>query len=165
MSETHGHSGLSNEEYYARLPRKRIVAAVLTFFEGQLLIVKPTYQSHWLIPGGVVEAHESPLSGARREFEEEIGFKIEIEKLLLVDHTLKFEPFHDEALHFLFKGRDLTRDDLARIKLPPNELSEFACLPLDQAFALFSPYLAARVKTACEGEPRGVLSENGKLVP
>ncbi|MEO0768780.1 MAG: NUDIX hydrolase [Cyanobacteria bacterium J06649_4] len=35
--------------------------------EGRLLILKPTYRNDWLIPGGVVEANESPRHACMRE--------------------------------------------------------------------------------------------------
>jgi len=61
-------------KYYDSLPKKRMASGVLYLNEvRELLIVKPTYRDHWLIPGGVVEINESPLQAARREVKEELG--------------------------------------------------------------------------------------------
>ncbi len=57
-----GKQVMANSNYYKRLPRKRMGAGVLFFDRaGNLLIVKPRYKAGWTIPGGVVEAGESPL--------------------------------------------------------------------------------------------------------
>jgi len=65
-----------HEEWWAGLPKKVVSAGVLFLDEnGRVLIVKPTYKDHWQLPGGVIEAHESPASGALREVQEEIGLR------------------------------------------------------------------------------------------
>ena len=52
------------DDYTATLPRKRMAAAVL-FFDAadRLLLVEPTYKPTWELPGGTVEADESPRAG------------------------------------------------------------------------------------------------------
>lgn len=56
------------------LPRKRMGSGVLVRDElGRVLVVKPTYKQSWEIPGGAVEADESPRTTCRREVEEELG--------------------------------------------------------------------------------------------
>jgi ADP-ribose pyrophosphatase YjhB (NUDIX family) len=48
-------------DYTAGLPMKRMAAGALFFNANrQILIVQPTYRESWLVPGGIVEAHESP---------------------------------------------------------------------------------------------------------
>ena len=52
----------------ADLPRKRVGAGVLFFdAEGRVLLVEPTHKDDWEIPGGWVEADESPYESAIRE--------------------------------------------------------------------------------------------------
>ena len=41
--------------------------------QDRVLIVEPTYHDHWNLPGGVVQANESPYAAARREIGEELG--------------------------------------------------------------------------------------------
>lgn len=55
-------------------PRKRMAAGAL-FLDatGRVLLVEPTYKDRWEIPGGMVEADESPYEAARREVKEELG--------------------------------------------------------------------------------------------
>lgn len=48
-------------DFVHSLPRKRMAASMLfSNIEGEVLLVEPTYKQHWELPGGVVEADESP---------------------------------------------------------------------------------------------------------
>ena len=61
-------------DYTATLPRKRMGAAVLlSDHDGRVLLVEPTYKDYWEIPGGSVEADESPYTAVVREIREELG--------------------------------------------------------------------------------------------
>jgi 8-oxo-dGTP diphosphatase len=61
-------------DYTATLPTKRIAASVLfTGSDGRILLVEPTYKDYWEVPGGAVEAGESPRAAAVREVGEELG--------------------------------------------------------------------------------------------
>ena len=76
--------GLS--EYYASLPRKRIGAGLLCRdADDRILLVQPTYKPTWELPGGAVEAGESPAACAAREVKEELGVDLPIGRLLVVD--------------------------------------------------------------------------------
>lgn len=97
------------------------------FFDGtgHLLLVKPSYKPTWEIPGGVVEANESPKLCCQREVLEEIGLEREIGRLLIVDYMSETES-STEALMFVFLGGILTPSDIAQIQLPPEEFSQTA---------------------------------------
>jgi 8-oxo-dGTP diphosphatase len=62
-------------DYTAGLPTKRMAAAVLFFDDtDRLLLVDPAYtKTYWELPGGCVEADESPRAAAVREIQEELG--------------------------------------------------------------------------------------------
>ena len=49
-----------------------LVAAGVLFFDeqGRVMLVDPTYKPGWEIPGGYVEAGESPLEACVREVKE-----------------------------------------------------------------------------------------------
>ncbi|WP_405495010.1 NUDIX domain-containing protein [Nocardia sp. NBC_00511] len=73
-------------EYVAALPRKRMGAGALFVDElDRVLLVEPTYKDYWELPGGVVEANESPLAAAVREIDEELGLTVTLGRLLAVD--------------------------------------------------------------------------------
>ncbi|MEV6596890.1 NUDIX hydrolase [Actinoplanes sp. NPDC051346] len=61
-------------DFTTTLPRKRMGAAVLLSDDrGRVLLVEPTYKDHWEIPGGAVEADESPYAAAMREVDERLS--------------------------------------------------------------------------------------------
>lgn len=74
------------DDYLASLARKRMAAAVLfTDPRGRLLLVEPTYKDYWEVPGGAVDADESPYDAAVREVKEELGLPVSPGRLLVVD--------------------------------------------------------------------------------
>ena len=76
---------MDDAEWYASLPGfPASGAALLTDAAGAVLLVKPWYRDHWLLPGGVTEAGESPRQCAEREAAEEIGVAVTATALLAV---------------------------------------------------------------------------------
>ena len=58
-------------EYTSSLPGKRMGAGVLFTDEtGRLLLVEPTYKPTWEIPGGAMEADESPRDARNSDWTE-----------------------------------------------------------------------------------------------
>ena len=56
------------EQYVAGLTRRRMAAGVLLRdCAGRVLVVEPSYKPNWELPGGAVEADESPWAAATRE--------------------------------------------------------------------------------------------------
>jgi ADP-ribose pyrophosphatase YjhB (NUDIX family) len=70
------------------LPGKHMAAGVLFRDRAnRVLLVEPSYKPNWEIPGGVVEADESPWAAASRELAEELGWDGPVGRLLVVDHV------------------------------------------------------------------------------
>jgi hypothetical protein len=44
----------------ARQARKRVAADLLIHNRGNVLLVDPVYKPNWDLPGGMIEANESP---------------------------------------------------------------------------------------------------------
>ena len=64
------------DQYVAALARKRMAAGVLFRDKaGRVLLLEPSYKPSWEIPGGAVEADESPWATATRELSEELGWE------------------------------------------------------------------------------------------
>ena len=124
----------------------RIAAGALYLDEnGRVLLIQPTYKSHWDIPGGYVEPGESPLQACRREIREELGLTRPIGDLLVVD----WAPADDEGdkLLFVFNGGTLSRDDLSGFQ-PSSEIAGWDFVGLDAMAGNVPDRLDRRIRTA-----------------
>ena len=138
---------MADETFYLAQPRKRMAAGALLFDRsGRVLLVKPTYRDLWGIPGGGVEADESPKAGCERELTEELGLVRSVARLLVVGWKSAAPP-QNEALLFVFHGGVLTDDDLAAIRLPLDELSAYELVEPGETPALL-PYRTGRCVAA-----------------
>ncbi|MEU6183027.1 NUDIX hydrolase [Streptomyces coeruleorubidus] len=122
-------------------------AAIITDEVGRVLLVHPTYREDdsWLLPGGVVEAGEHPHVTCRREITEELGLDLPLSAVLAV-HS--FSPHHPDLqpatacpgeIRFVFDGGTLTPDQVEAIRLPREELSEYAFLETRDAVQRLRP--------------------------
>jgi len=136
---------MDDKTYQASLPKKSMAAGALFWDEnGRILLVNPTYKEPWEIPGGSVEAQESPRQACIREIKEELGLDWQPERLLCVDYVSQ-QPDKLEALIFIFVGGLLDPAAIARLKLPGDELSEFRFCTLAEAVALVNGRLGRRI--------------------
>jgi 8-oxo-dGTP pyrophosphatase MutT (NUDIX family) len=137
-------------DYTATLPRKRMGAGVLFTDEaGLVLLVEPTYKDYWEIPGGAVEADESPYAAACREVREELGLNRPPGRLLVLDWVPP-SPGRTEGLMTVFDGGNLSQADLASIRVPPAELRGWALCTEQQQRERLSPLLARRAAAALQ---------------
>ncbi|MFI6077336.1 NUDIX domain-containing protein [Actinoplanes sp. NPDC051343] len=154
------------EDFTATLPRKRMGAgALLTDDRGRLLLVEPTYKPYFEIPGGAVEADESPHTAVVRELEEELGLSVQPGRMLVVDWVPP-RPDRSEGLMMVFDGGILTPAETERIRLPADELRSWAWCSERQAGELLSELLARRVSAAVRARAEGtmVYLDNGYFV-
>ena len=136
--------------YQKTLPKKRMSAgAIFRNVEGDVLLVNPTYKEPWEIPGGIVEANESPKQGCIREVKEEIGLTINPSRLLLIGYRPESE-MATESLTFHFYGGTLDASDIDRIVLQLDELSEFRFIPPRELDNYLAPAEARRVQLGLE---------------
>lgn len=137
------------------LPRKRISSGCLLYdAQGRLLLVDPTYKKYWEIPGGAVEAGESPWAACVREVREELGLDITPARLLCVDYSAETRT-RTESLNFIFDGGCLSNDDIARIVLPANELRAYQFVAPADAGAHLTRRLRRRVERSLEALATG----------
>ncbi|MFN2134809.1 MAG: NUDIX domain-containing protein [Candidatus Promineifilaceae bacterium] len=137
---------MDNKARQASLPKKRISSGMLLFDQaGRLLVVEPAYKETWELPGGVVEANESPRQAAIRETAEELGLLCEPLRLLAVDYSGETDR-RTESIHFIFLGPVLTSEQVAAIRLPLEELRSFRFLPPKEASRLLNRKLRRRVR-------------------
>jgi 8-oxo-dGTP diphosphatase len=152
--------------FYESLPAKRVAAAAL-FLRGQdeVLVVRPTYKDRWELPGGVVEAGESPRDAARREIQEELGLNLRLSGLLCVDWLRPQHP-KTEGLMFIFDGEGISAEAESEISLPQEELSGFRFVPPSELADYLSERMVRRVLAAIEARAKGttLYLEDGREV-
>ncbi|HZE31314.1 MAG TPA: NUDIX hydrolase [Actinoallomurus sp.] len=134
------------EIYYAGLAAAYVTGgALITDPGGRILLVKPNYRDHWLLPGGTADDNEPPEAACARELKEEIGLALHVGQLLVVD----WQPARAErprpTVSFVFDAGIL--DDPERIRLQEDELDDHGFFEPGQATALLGP-AAARIPAA-----------------
>ncbi len=135
-------------DFSETLPKKRMAAGALFVNErGEILLVRPTYRPDWLLPGGSVDAEESPHACAEREVREELGLNAPIGRLLCLEYHARIGP-KTESLQFIFAGGQLSAEQLAQIQLPADELSEWRWVALDDAVPLLTERMFVRIRHA-----------------
>lgn len=132
------------------IAHKRVAAGACFLDEtGRILLVNPTYKPQWEIPGGMVEADETPMNACRREVLEEIGLTIEPGPLLSIGY-LHSHGNRSDALRFIFWGGVLDAATIDRIVLQAAELSEYRFVTLEEAGELLRPSLHAQLAQCLE---------------
>jgi 8-oxo-dGTP diphosphatase len=139
--------------YLESLPKKRMAAGGLFFnAKGKILILKPTYREYWSIPGGVIEANESPRQAFIREVQEEIGIECQPGRLLCIDYISESES-NNESVQFVFFGGVITKDD---IKIANDEISDYQFLEPEKGLSLLGIYSQRRIGKCLESLDRGI---------
>ena len=154
------------EQYLAGLNRKRMAAGVLfRDRRGWVLLVEPSYQPGWEIPGGAVEAGESPWTCAARELAEELGLEQPIGRLLLVDYVPVLES-RPEAVVFIFDGGILDETDIPGLVFADGEIVSAAFHAPEEIRGKVKPVLADRIEIALQAVAQGgtALCELGRRV-
>jgi 8-oxo-dGTP diphosphatase len=144
--------------YSTTLPRKRMGAgALLLDADDRVLLVEPTYKDHWEVPGGAVEADESPYEAVCRELREELGLQLPMGGLLAVDWVPPREG-RTEGLMVVFDGGLVSAEAAAEITVPADELRGWAFCTLLDATERLSPLLARRVTACLEARANGTVA-------
>ncbi|WP_431914174.1 NUDIX domain-containing protein [Micromonospora carbonacea] len=132
----------------AKQARKRVGADVLIRNErGHVLLVNPRYKPDWDLPGGMVEANETPHQAAERELREELGVEVRAGRLLVVDWVAPHGPW-DDSLMFVFDCGTVTGEQARSLRLADGELLEFRFISPDDARAALRPYVWQRLDNA-----------------
>nr|WP_189333797.1 NUDIX hydrolase [Actinoplanes ianthinogenes] len=139
--------------------------ALLSDQFGRVLLVEPTYVPYWEIPGGSVEAGESPYAAVNRELREELGVLVRVGRLLVTDWVAPV-PERTEGLMMIYDGGLLTPEQTARIRLPAAELRSWAWCTPQEASGVLPETLARRITAAVRARQDGAAYylENGYFV-
>jgi ADP-ribose pyrophosphatase YjhB (NUDIX family) len=81
----------------------RIRAAGILVKEGEILLVRheKNGKSYWLLPGGGVDFGETVEEGLRREFLEEVGLQVTVDRLVMVHDSIPPDR-HRQVLNLTF---------------------------------------------------------------
>ena len=152
------------EQYVAGLARKRMAAGVLFRDRvGRVLLLEPSYKPNFEIPGGAVDADESPWGTATRELAEELGWDRPLGRLLVVDYV-RPQDSRPEGVVFVFDGGVLDDTDLVGMVFGDGEILSAGFHTLVEARDRVKPLLADRLAAAMEAVEQGVtvLCEQGR---
>ena len=109
----------------AHQARKRVAADVLIRDPaGRVLVVDPTYKQGWDLPGGMIEANESPRTGARRELTEELRLAVVPGRPLVIEWVDAHGPWDDQIV-LVFDGGTLTDAQIAAIEIGDDEIADW----------------------------------------
>lgn len=153
--------------WWHALPRTIASAGLLLRdHEERLLVLRPSYRTGWVLPGGVLEDGESPRVAASREAQEELGLSVSPGRLLCVDHR-STRADRPASLQFVFDGGVLDPAEVDAIVLEDGEILEAVLLPPERALPLFEPGSRQRL-AACLAALRDggtVYLEDGRPPP
>ncbi len=139
---------LPQMEFLHSLPKKRMSAGAIIRNEvGEVLFVKPNYRETWLVPGGVVDADESPKKASEREVFEEIGLELSVQDLLVMVYTYAY-PDNTESLSFMFDGGVLSQEQMDAIHYHDAEIEAHAFLTFEKARPLLKKGFAMTIENA-----------------
>ncbi|MGH3400936.1 MAG: NUDIX domain-containing protein [Streptosporangiaceae bacterium] len=137
-------------------------AALFRNRAGAVLLVEPTYRPTWDLPGGAVEAEESPHAACRREVAEEIGLDRVPGRVLAVD-WVPSRPERPEGLITVYDGGVLAPQDIDGIVVADGELAGFEFTGPGEVPGRVSPLIARRIAACLEAVAAGTIAslENG----
>lgn len=100
------------------------VSALIFDTQGRVLLLKHTYRKfEWGIPGGALEYREQPAEAMTREFFEETGMQIEVERLLKVASAKEFPHLSIVYLCKITGGEFKPSYEISEMKyFHPNDL-------------------------------------------
>ena len=160
-------SGVTSADVYlASLARKRMAAGALCRdHAGRILLVDPVYRDTWDLPGGVVEAEESPHAACRREVGEEVGLDRAIGRVLAVD-WVPSQPECPEELVVIYDGGVLADADIAAITVPREEIGGFAFFSPEHVAAQVRPVVGRRIDACLPALANGTVAalEDGRPI-
>lgn len=155
---------INNKEFYESLPKKRIGVTAVISYRHQYLVLKPSYvvepldnpqARNWVLPGGIVEAEESPLEGLHREIKMQLGLSINPLRLMSVDYIHNIDS-RGEYLQFLFEVQELNESEAQSLQLDKIDFKDFEFMDLEKAIILLTLPAARRLEKALLAQQVGL---------
>lgn len=140
----------------SRMPSKTAAGgAVIQDSYSRVLFVTPIYKPYLEIPGGVASSNESPYLACQREMREELGIDVRLGRLLVIDWLPRHGIWRD-SLQFIFDGGTLTDEQINRVSLPHDELSDFQFAAVEDVAKRLKPSLLRRLQLAMDAKADGM---------
>lgn len=98
---------------------------ILETRDGRLLINKANYKRHWSLPGGIIDAGETPLEAAIRETKEEMGLTIDPQAVKFVAVIDRVSTALGHTYQFVFRTT-LNDSMVQKITLQAEEIDDYA---------------------------------------
>jgi 8-oxo-dGTP pyrophosphatase MutT (NUDIX family) len=124
---------------------------------GRVLLVDPVYRDTWDLPGGAVEAEESPQAACRREVAEELGLDRPVGRVLALD-WVPSRPERPEGLIVVYDGGVLVANDIQAIVVQEGELAGYAFVRPAQVPRRVTPLVARRISACLEALVTGTVA-------
>ena len=105
--------------------RAASAAAWLETNDGRLIIVKSDYKQYWSLPGGLIDAGETPLQAVRREVAEEIGIDLPAESFEFRMVISRVSSNLGMSYQFVFRAT-IADNLLDTTRLQEDEIKELA---------------------------------------
>ncbi|MCT2588397.1 NUDIX domain-containing protein [Streptomyces sp. N2-109] len=144
----------------ARPPARRLgCVALLTDESGRVLMVNPTYEPGWILPGGGARAGERIADAAARELLEETGLVRQFTHFLTLDQVpAGADGTSAEGLNVVCEGGVLTPAETRALRVPAAaaaELSACALISPGELSLYAKPYQERRIRQALDALERG----------
>lgn len=137
------------EIWFQRLPTFYAAAgAIIRDEHGNILLVKTTYREAWQLPGGTVEADETPDIACEREVREELGLVVRARRLLVLDWSPVSGMRPRPLIHFLFDCG--TAGDREAIRLQEDEIQAYRFCTPQEIQRRLAPHAVGRVSIALQ---------------
>ncbi|RLU82491.1 NUDIX hydrolase [Streptomyces griseocarneus] len=149
------------------------VSALFTDGRGRVVLEDVDYRSTCLLPGGAIDAGETPSHAIARKVHQELGLTRPFSRVLAVDWVPPGTPGYPQGFPgeviYVFDGGALREEDFAQIGLPGREVTgvrriEPALLPCHVAPAVARRALAA-LRARINGSGPAILEDGRPLVP
>lgn len=99
--------------------------------DGRLLIVHSPYKQYWGVPGGIIDAGETPKQAAIREVQEEVGIILDFDTLEFAMATSRVLGRLGYNYQFIFRA-SITQEQIDALVLQPGEIDQRAFISRDE---------------------------------
>ncbi|WP_327046398.1 NUDIX hydrolase [Microbispora sp. NBC_01189] len=142
---------------YRRSPARHPSASALLITDeaSRALLVRPTYKDGWEFPGGAVDPGETPWEAAVREAGEELGITCRMPPVLLCADWMRPRGHDLGGFRLVFDGGVMTAGELAEIRLPVEELSDWTLADPADAAVYLPPERVRRLRAAVDARATG----------